>query len=170
MSTKQGRIGLHRFGGDPNRFEVVAQYIYENYHGQVKYLADVAGGQGMLSRILYKKYHFQSEVIDPRGHTLVGVSSRREEYTSDMATFYDLVVGLHPDEALVETVKSALFRPTLIIPCCNFWSREIKLGRDALIEKISQYYNDNKIKFEKVAFDFEGPKNIGLVTSVISNL
>ncbi|OGG05799.1 hypothetical protein A2872_03215 [Candidatus Gottesmanbacteria bacterium RIFCSPHIGHO2_01_FULL_42_12] len=165
MSTKGGKIGLHRFGGNPRRFEVVAQYIYENYHGQVKYIADVAGGQGMLSRILHKKYNFESEVIDPRGYSLLGVPARQTEYQSDMATFYDLIVGLHPDEALVETVTSALFRPTIVIPCCNFWSRDEKLGRDALIEKLSQFYRENNIEFTKVIFDFEGPKNIGLVTS-----
>ena len=34
--------------------------------------ADVAGGQGLLTRILNKKFHYHSEVIDPRGWVHIG--------------------------------------------------------------------------------------------------
>lgn len=167
MSNKQGKIGLHSFHGDPKRFEVLASYIYQNFGGKVKNIADVAGRQGMLARILAKKYNFDVDVIDPRGYTLVGVNSRKEEYKAEMAPFYDLIVGLHPDEALKEVVYSALTTPVIIIPCCNFWSREEKLGREALLLKIGEFYSANNIKFEKVIFDFEGPKNVGIVTLIL---
>lgn len=163
MSTKSGKIGLHSFHGDPARFEVLASFIYQNFGGKVKNVADVAGGQGMLARILAKKYNFNVDVIDPRGYTLVGINSRKEKYKADMAPYYDLIVGLHPDEALKEVVYSAQTTPVIVIPCCNFWSREEKLGREALLAKISEFYTQNNIKFEKVIFDFEGPKNVGLV-------
>lgn len=164
MSTKGGKIGLHRFGGDPARFEVVARFIADTYKGKVKTIADVGGGQGMLARILEKKYGFIVDVIDPRGYVMKGISSREEEYRIEMASYYDLIVGLHPDDALKEVVYSARIRPTLIIPCCNFWSREEKLGRDALLTKIEQWYQEQGIKSERVVFDFEGPKNIGIIT------
>jgi hypothetical protein len=61
-------MAAKRFHGDPVRFDVVADYIAANFKG-IKYVADVAGGQGMLSRLLNKR-GFVSEVIDPRGWTM----------------------------------------------------------------------------------------------------
>ena len=89
----------HRFHGDRTRFEVVAAFIYERYGRTVQYIADVAGGQGMLCRILNKKYGYTCEVVDPRGWRLKGVPGRAEELDPALAGYYDLVVGLHPDEA-----------------------------------------------------------------------
>lgn len=164
MSTKSGKVGRHKFHGDPKRFEVLAFYIAINFKDKVKRVVDVAGGQGMLCRILKKKYNFECGVVDPRGFSLVGVESRKEEYSANMADYYDLIVGLHPDEALQEVVLSALIRPTIVIPCCNFWDKDKVLGRDALLEEIKKFYDKNKVKYERVTFDFSGPKNIGLIT------
>lgn len=165
MSTKKGKIRGHSFHGDPERFQVLADFIAQNYKGKIQTIADVAGGQGMLCRILNKRYNFDCEVIDPRGFTLVGVSGRAEEYKRELANYYDLIVGLHPDEATKELTYSALVKPVILIPCCNFWDRERKLGRDALLSEIEKFYKENNIKYEKVTFGFEGPKNIGLVSS-----
>lgn len=164
MSTKSGTIRGHRFHGDPSRFQVLADYIVMKYKGRIKTIADVAGGQGMLTKILTKKYNFDSEVVDTREYTLVGVQHRREEYKPNMAHYYDLIIGLHPDQATRPVAESALIKPTILIPCCNFWSKEKKLGTKALLEEIEQYYKQNNIKFERVLFDFEGPKNVGLVS------
>ena len=57
----------HRFHGDPERFDVVAEFINGKYGKSIRYIADVAGGRGMLSRILRKRYNYESEVVDPRG-------------------------------------------------------------------------------------------------------
>jgi hypothetical protein len=78
------------------------------------------------------------------------------------APYYDLIVGLHSDKATRNVVKSSLVRPTILIPCCNFWS-ERKLGRDELVQSIADFYRANNLKFETVVFPFTGPKNIGLV-------
>ena len=158
-----GRRGRHRFHGDPRRFEVVAQFIYDRYGGSIQYIADIAGGRGMLCRILRKKYNYDCEVIDPRGWTLRGVPSRTMELESAMASYYDLIVGLHPDEATRPVAQAALVRPAVLIPCCNFWSDE-KLGRDELIEAIESFYREHGVRFERVVFAFKGPKNVGLVS------
>ena len=158
-------IHRHKFHGDPNRFEIIADFVTERYGKKIKYIADVAGGQGMLARMLNKR-GYESEVIDPRGYTLKGVPSRQEEYKSDMADYYDLVIGLHPDEAIREVGESARIRPVLIVPCCNFWDRNKKLGRDPLLEAIEQYYKENKIKYERITFNFKGPHNIGILSQV----
>jgi len=156
-------IHRHKFHGDPSRFEVIADFVLEKYRKKIRHIADVAGGQGMLSRMLNKK-SYESEVIDPRGYTLKGVSSRTEEYKSDMADYYDLIIGLHPDEAIRAVAESALVRPVLLVPCCNFWDRSVKLGRDALLEAIEKYYDDSDVKYERIIFNFTGPHNIGLIS------
>lgn len=156
-------MARHKFHGDPARFEVLADFIAGRYWGRVRYIADVAGGQGMLARVLAKKYHFAAEVIDPRGHVLTGVRNRAEEFTARLASFYDLVVGLHCDEALREVAASALTRPVILVPCCNFWSEE-KLGQYELLDAIEQYYRAHAVPFERVTLGFRGPKNLALVS------
>jgi hypothetical protein len=108
----------HRFHGDPARFEVAARFIADRFP-DARYVADVAGGQGMLTRILRKRFGFEAEVIDPRGWALKGVPARAEVYTPAMADYYDLVVGLHPDQALRSVVESAGKVAVLVVPC---WS------------------------------------------------
>ena len=161
-----GRKNQHRFHGDPARFEVVAEFIYDRYGTSVRYIADVAGGQGMLCRILRKKYNYECEVVDPRGWTLKGVPGRAAELDMELAAYYDLIVGLHPDEATRAVAQAALVRPTILIPCCNFWSEE-KLGRDELVEAIEDYYREHGVSFERVVFPFKGPKNVGLVSKQV---
>ena len=153
----------HRFHGDPARFEVVAELVYQRYGRSITYIADIAGGRGMLTRILNKKYNYQSEVVDPRGWVLRGVPSRQEEFDPSLAPYYDLVIGLHPDEATRAVAEAALVRPAILIPCCNFWSEE-KLGRDALVDALGAYYCQHNVTFERIVFKFRGPKNAGLVS------
>ena len=152
----------HRFHGDPDRFGVVADFVAARFP-DARTAADVAGGQGMLARCLSKHHNIECEVIDPRGWVLRGVSSRAEEYAATMAGFYDVVVGLHPDEALREVVASAKTRPVVVVPCCNFWTRERRLGRDELLDAIADDHRRAGGGVESVTFAFRGPKNEGLV-------
>ena len=163
MSTKFGKVGRHKFHGDPKRFEVITDFVVTKYGKRIKYIADIAGGRGMLTRMLNKK-SYEAEVIDPRGWALKGVPARKEEFNSNMADYYDLIIGLHPDGATRSVVESARIKPTLLIPCCNFWDKSKVLGRDALILEIKIYYKANKVEYEKIMFDFKGPMNVGLST------
>ena len=155
-------MSRHRCHGDPARFEVVAEFIAERFP-HARYVADVGGGQGMLTRILRKRLGLDAEVIDPRGWTLKGVPARVENFDASMAEYYDLVVGLHPDEALRSVVESAAKSAVLVVPCCNFWSQETRLGRDQLIEQISEFHNSRGGKSERMVLDFRGPKNHALI-------
>lgn len=156
-------MSRHRFHGDPIRFEVLADFIASRYGRSVRYIADVAGGQGMLARLLAKKHNYDVEVIDPRGWTLVGVQGRAEEFHSEMGPYYDLVIGLHPDEALRPVAEAALLTQVVLVPCCNFWSEE-RLGRDELLAAIEAYYVAHGVRYKRVTFAFRGPHNIGLVS------
>lgn len=153
----------HKFHGDPKRFKVIADFVEQKYGRRITHIADVAGGQGMLARMLRKK-NYEAEVIDPRGWTLRGIPSRTEEFNSDMADYYDLIIGLHPDEATRAVVESAKARPVIIVTCCNFWDKEKVLNRDALIAEVERYYDEHAIKHERIIFDFKGPMNIGIVS------
>jgi hypothetical protein len=152
----------HRFHGDPARFDVVARFIADRFP-QARYIADVAGGQGMLTRTLRKRFGFEAEVIDPRGWALKGVPARTEFYTPAMADYYDLVVGLHPDQALRSVVESAAKVTVLVVPCCNFWTGDIRLGRDELIEQISEFHDSLGGISQRVSLAFSGPANHGLI-------
>ncbi len=129
---------------------------------QVRSAADVAGGQGMLARILRKRHNIDCDVVDPHGWVLRGVSSRAEAYRADVAAYYDLIIGLHPDNALREVVNSAQLRPVIVVPCCNFWSRDTKLGRDQLLDAIEKQHAGHGTS-ERVILSFRGPQNRALV-------
>ena len=154
----------HRFHGDPERFAAVADFVAARFPA-ARSAADVAGGQGMLARLLAKHHNIEADVIDPRGWVLRGVASRAEAYVASMAEFYDVIVGLHPDEALPEVVASAGVRPVVVVPCCNFLDRTQRLGRDALLARIADDHVTRRPggRVESVTFAFRGPKNEGLV-------
>lgn len=159
-----GRKTQIKCNGSEERFEEIARFVYDRFGNSIKYIADVAGGQGMLSRILSKKYNYDVEVIDPRHYQIVGVKNRECYYKSDMAGYYDLIIGLHPDGAIRDVVESAKTRPVLVVPCCNFWDKTKKLGTKEMIVEISKWLDENKIKYEIITFKFKGPKNIGILT------
>jgi hypothetical protein len=150
--------------GAAERFEEVAAFIYTRFGDSVEYIADVAGGQGVLTRLLNKKYNYKSEVIDPRGFALKGVPNRVCMYEAKMAPYYDLIVGLHPDEATRPVAESAKIRPVLVVPCCNFWDRTQKLGSKKLVSSIEHYLDHAGIRYERVTFSFNSPKNVGILT------
>jgi hypothetical protein len=158
MTRKQ-----HLLYGDPERFEVVSEFIIKRFSDKVKYVADVAGGKGVLTRILSKKGNFVCDLIDPRPVALKGINHRKEEFTADMAQYYDLLVGLHPDHALRELAKSALIKPVMLIPCCNFWDDQ-KRGKEELLMAIENFYRQNSVNYKRVTLAFKGPKNVALVS------
>jgi len=150
--------------GDTKRFESTAFLVEDHFYGKVKHVADVAGGQGLLSRILNKKYNMNSVVIDPRGNTLTGLENVKDLFSSDMADYYDLVIGLHPDSALKPVVESSLKTNTICIPCCNFWSEE-KIGLKDMTDSIELWYKTHNVNYTK--FELIGlttPTRFGFVT------
>ena len=159
MSRKQ-----HLLYGDPRRFDVVADFVISRFsRAGVEYVADVAGGKGLLTRTLSKRGNFICELIDPRKTVLKGIRHRAEQFQAEMADYYDLLLGLHPDDALRELVKAALIRPVVLIPCCNFWDDQ-RRGCEELLEAIEDFYRQNSVDFKRVTLDFKGPKNIAIVS------
>jgi hypothetical protein len=155
-------MARHAFHGAIDRFAVTAAFVADRFP-DARYAADVAGGQGLLSRLLSKHYNLQTEVIDPRGWPLKGVANRACEYAADMAGYYDIVIGLHPDQALRPVVESAVDVPVLVVPCCNFWRTDQRLGRGALLTAITEHHSAVGGQVEPVTLAFDGPMNRGLV-------
>lgn len=158
----------YNFHGDPRRFPAVASFIFRRYGRGIRYVADVAGGQGLLAKLLRKRYGYEAEVVDPRGWRIKGVPGREEEFDPSEASYYDLVVGVHPDEATRAIAVSALYTRTLLVPCCNFWDSSRRLGTMALVESLEAFYQRYQIGHQRIVLDFRGPKNIGLVTEPAS--
>jgi hypothetical protein len=120
---------------------------------------------GHADRILRKRFNYDAEVVDPPGWSLRGVPVRQEEFSSELATYYDLVIGLHPDEALPALVEAAFLRPAVIGPCCNFFDRTRRLGRNELLSAIERRLMSGQVRVERQELDFDGPFNIALVTN-----
>jgi hypothetical protein len=154
----------YNFHGDPDRFPVLVDLIDERFDNDLRYVADVAGGQGMLSKLLKKRLNLDSEVIDPRGHRIRGVAGHEQMFKAESASYYDLVVGLHPDQATQEIVKSALVTKTILVPCCNYWDRRERLGTLDLLLAIEDFYKKHGVHAERVELDFRRPKNVAFVT------
>jgi hypothetical protein len=158
-----------RFHGDPERFGVVAQFVADFHGDAVRYVADVAGGQGQLARELRKRHGYEAEVVDPRPHRLRGVPGEAAPFSAERATYYDLVVGLHPDGATRAVVEAALVRPIVLVPCCNFWDRSLRLGRDALLDAIETWLAERGVASRRESLGFDGPMNVALVTDHRAN-
>jgi hypothetical protein len=152
-----------RCHGDDRRFEVVATLIGESTGPEVQHVADVAGGRGLLSRLLKKRFSIDSELIDPRRYALKGVPHRMAEFVPGDASYYDLIVGLHPDRALRAVVESAPTRPTIVVPCCNFWSAA-RIGLNEMLQQIERWYREHGVDFRLVTLDFKGPYNRAFLT------
>lgn len=155
-------MARHAFHGAVDRFAVTADFVAERFP-DARFVADVAGGQGMLARLLRKRYNVEAEVIDPRGWTLKGVTARVSEYGAEMADYYDLIIGLHPDQALRAVVDSATTVPVTVLPCCNFWSPDERLGRAALLAAIADHHAGLGGAVESITLAFDGPMNRGLI-------
>ena len=123
---------------DGRRFRAFADFIHKTYP-DVETIADVAGGRGKLSYHLHG-LGYAATIIDCRARRLPGRMHRALRKQSvkqgrvveiprvvcklqdtDLRPF-DLIVGLHPDEATEHAVRAAidLEKDFAIVPCCVF--------------------------------------------------
>ena len=104
--------------GDGNRASIFAKFMSRNF--QPCRVADIAGGRGGLSKEL-KKHHFISVVIDPcRGQEKNTVKIFQKVENVSLKNF-DLLVGMHPDEATEYIIKEGLRlgKAFAVVPCCS---------------------------------------------------
>ena len=147
--------------GDRNRFLILADFIHRNF--KPCNVADVAGGNGFLSYYL-NIFGFNSSVIDPRKSSLprefrnkVKINYSNNKFTSQIASNFDLVIGLHPDGATKEICKSALIKPIVIIPCCNYWNEE---QGNNIYSKCINFLKNNRISYWETTLSMSGKNNV----------
>ncbi len=123
---------------DRRRFRAFANFIHDTYP-DVKTIADVAGGHGNVAYYLYE-FGYDATIIDCRETRLPGkmhralrkLSVKRRKLVEiprlvervqdvDLRRF-DLIVGLHPDDATEHALRTALKydKDFAIVPCCVF--------------------------------------------------
>jgi|TARA_Y100000310_G_scaffold274578_3_gene290664 hypothetical protein len=127
-------MGVH----DRRRFPAFADFIHNTYR-QATTVADVAGGRGILSYHLHQ-LGYDATIIDTRNAHLPSRLQRvlRKQSVKqgrlieiprvigkvqevDLRPF-DIIVGLHPDDATEHLVREALKlgKDFAVIPCCVF--------------------------------------------------
>lgn len=107
--------------GDRRRHLVFADFIAERWPDRNLRIADVAGGHGALQSKLWLKGYKNIVTFDKRQKRWTERSHYRYQYFEvDDAKEFDLLVGMHPDEAS-DVILSASMKfdiPCAIVPCC----------------------------------------------------
>ena len=161
--------------GDSRRFEILADFVQRNFPPPLK-IADVAGGQGYLGFILTQK-GYDCTVIDPRKTDLskkerqlsrrkgIHFKRIRSKFNAGMAEEFDLIIGLHPDEATEEICQAAKIKPVILIPCCKYWNGIENHGSLSMAETIRTFFKKNKIDWWETQLRMNG-KNLVFVTTI----
>jgi hypothetical protein len=115
--------------GDGRRFELFATFIKNNFP-KVKKIADVAGGKGHLQLAL-KKYGYSVTTFDKRKTRVNKTKFEYRFFNDKIKEEFDLIVGMHPDEAtdviIIEATKRKV--PFAIVPCCVMPNEVIYWGQ-----------------------------------------
>ena len=167
--------------GDKRRFSVLADFIVRNFPpSRFPAVADIAGGTGMLSlELLHRGY--STTVIDPRKSGLSHKVRKREKKRAlktgrllqptyirspicetDLSEF-DLLIGLHPDEATEPIARAARERPVVLVPCCSKDFGITSHGSPNATETVRRIWRGMKINWRETLLPITG-KNVVLWT------
>lgn len=150
--------------GDSRRFVALARFVADNFRSCR--VADVAGGSGLLAYEL-EKVGFDCTVIDTKPHAgATGIKTIKGEFkASSMATKFNLVIGLHPDSATEELAHAAVLGiPTVIVPCCWYWTGIDSHGAANVPGIIRHYWQKNHVPFWETTLKMNG-KNLVFVAN-----
>lgn len=148
--------------GDSKRFKVTAKFLAENF--KPCSVADVAGGRGSLSKEL-AQYGFECTVIDPRHDQMPSLKAMHRKFDRRLAKKFDLIIGLHPDEATEELcVTAASGARVVIIPCCNMWRGIENHGSGSLANTIRKYFQQHNVDWWETLLPITG-KNLVFVAN-----
>jgi len=106
--------------GDSRRFDLFAKLIKSTFP-KARSIVDVAGGKGYLNLALLDLDYPKVTTYDVRvSGRIKGIEYKTKLFNSSAADDYDLIVGMHPDEAtdhiIVEAGKRTI--PFIVCPCC----------------------------------------------------
>jgi len=109
--------------GDPRRFDLFARLIKSIFSPTIyPLIADIAGGKGHLQTAL-REHGFKPTTFDKRAYRKdrPGRFNYRYRYFDDKINeTFNLLVGMHPDEATDVIITQAAKRsiPFAVCPCC----------------------------------------------------
>lgn len=112
--------------GDRRRFDVFARFIARQVPTRRRAelrVADVAAGKGALSFALREHGFRRITPFEPdprRGGQVRRLGIRAQFFTAEHAQDFDLIVGMHPDEATdcILDGAAAVGAMAIICPCC----------------------------------------------------
>lgn len=112
--------------GDRRRFDLFARFIAnqvpKSIRGDVR-VADVAAGMGALSFALREHGFRKITPFEPsprRGGQVRRLGIRAQLFDAEAAREFDLIVGMHPDEATdcILDGAAAAGKMAIVCPCC----------------------------------------------------
>ena len=109
--------------GDRNRFSAFADLIARNFAAdRYRIIADIAGGKGELQCCLRQKGFADVITFDNRNarRRLKNITYQKKLFNRNIEMEFDLLIGLHPDEATDVIISEAAKRkiPFIVCPCC----------------------------------------------------
>lgn len=106
--------------GDSRRFQVFADFIAKHYSSKMR-VADIAAGKGYLSLALKERGFDNVTAFDIRSRVVKGLRFFRRNFTVEDARDFDLLIGLHPDEATDVIIFAAtkFGKKFAVVPCCE---------------------------------------------------
>lgn len=153
--------------GDKRRFDKFAEYI-ANCFPKTTRVADVAGGEGYLQQALRECGFEYVMTFDKRKGRRDRPRMRYQYrfFSSDVNEDFDLLVGMHPDEATDLIIVEAARRdiPFVIVPCCIRPSATVYWGRYAYWDWMT-YLKQLAVNKGFILTEFMlriGGKNLGL--------
>jgi len=109
--------------GDERRFQRFGELIKSKFPpAQYQHIADIAGGKGQMQQALIHSGYSIITYDKRKGRKdrLGRFNYRYQYFSSEIKDRFDLLIGMHPDEAtdviIVEAIKRNI--PFAIVPCC----------------------------------------------------
>lgn len=110
--------------GDRRRFDLFADLIQRLVPDRSARIADVAAGKGYLSWALRQRGFKHTTPFEPnprRGGQVTRLGMHVRDFTPGLARDYDVLVGMHPDDATDCILSGAAIARTtaIVVPCCT---------------------------------------------------
>lgn len=167
--------------GDDRRFAILASFVERNFPpSRFPTVADVAGGTGLLALELIRR-GYRATVIDPRRSGLPGHIRKQERKAAlktgrllrptymqadvchaDLSGF-DLLVGLHPNEATEPIARLAKQKPVVLVPCCNKGFGIVSHGSPNATDTVRRIWQGLGVQWRETQLPMTG-KNVVLWT------
>lgn len=152
---------------DNQRNKVFATFLKKQFINHPTSILDVACGDGRLTKILSETFPFASVIgIDPkpRGNKR-RIKFLRGEFPERVKVGeYDLIVGMHPDEATWTIVQeSCRYRITFaVVPCCLLCVPPSFPGGNMYhwVQYIADYAKDHKMRVTSTILKMRGANQV----------